>query len=145
LQPERSLSHNPIVQILFVMQNIPRVRRDLARLELTSFKMPVTKSKFDLAVFMAEAGDELIGHWLHSSDLFDEKTIGQMASHFETLLQNAAAQPDTRLSALEMFSEEEKLRHEAERKQRKKSQLRKLMTVELDSVGLSSSGRSSWE
>ena len=59
LQPERSLSHNPLVQVLFVMQNIPRDRPKLTGLELTPFEMPVTRSKFDLAVFMAEAGDEL--------------------------------------------------------------------------------------
>ena len=29
LQPERSLSHNPIVQTLFVMQNTPRVKHQL--------------------------------------------------------------------------------------------------------------------
>ncbi|MBV9626224.1 MAG: amino acid adenylation domain-containing protein, partial [Acidobacteria bacterium] len=42
LQPERSRSHNPIVQALFVMQNIPPQRRGLAGLELVPFPMPVT-------------------------------------------------------------------------------------------------------
>ena len=45
LQPERSLSHNPLVQVLFVMQNIPKLNRELPGLELLPFEMPITRSK----------------------------------------------------------------------------------------------------
>src|SRR5439155_2806862 len=62
LQPERSTSHNPIVQALFVMQNIPRPRRELAGLQLEGFGVPITSSKFDLGVFMTETADQLLGH-----------------------------------------------------------------------------------
>jgi non-ribosomal peptide synthetase component F len=145
LQPERSLNHNPIVQVLFVMQNTPRTRRELSGLELRTFEVPVTMSKFDLAVFVAEKGDGLVVHWLFNTDLFERATVLRMAGHFETLLRNAAAQLDTRLSALEIFSAEEKLQRETGRKQRKEFQLRKLMLVAPETVSFSSSDRSGKE
>ena len=136
LQPERNLSHNPLVQVLFVMQNLPRRRRELTGLTLSSFEMPITRSKFDLAVFMVEDDTGLTGNWLYSTDLFERATILRMASHFETLLRSAVADPDARLSALEVLSEEEKRQRGAEKKQRKQSQLKKLMNVEPKAVSL---------
>jgi hypothetical protein len=137
LQPERSLSHNPLVQVLFVMQNIPRENRELVGLKLTNFEMPITRSKFDLAVFMVEDENGLIGNWLYSSDLFEKSTILRMAGHFETLLRNVVAQPQTRLSALEILSENDKQQRDADQKQRKQSRLKQLMTLEPTAVNLS--------
>jgi hypothetical protein len=63
-----------------------------------------------------------------------------MASHFENLLRNAVARPDTRLSALEMLSEQEKKQREAEKAERKQSQRKKLMAVEPKAVNLAGEG-----
>jgi len=137
LQPERSNSHNPIVQVLFVMQNIPRPRKELAGLTLEGFEIPVTTSKFDIGVFMMEKADELLGYWVYSTDLFDQETILNMARHFTILLGEAATRPDERLSALEMLSAEEKQQQEESRKQRKLSQAKKLMATTPAGIGLS--------
>ena len=137
LRPERSLSHSPIVQVLFVMQNMPRPRKELAGLELSAFEMPLTRSKFDLATFMVETDAGLTGHWVYSIDLFERSTIARMAAHFETLLRGAVADPSTRISTLELFSEFEKQARGAETQQRKKSQLRKLMAADPKTVSLS--------
>ena len=42
LQPERSLSHNPLVQVLFVQQNTPRTTDPLPGLEMVPY--PVTRT-----------------------------------------------------------------------------------------------------
>jgi acyl carrier protein len=136
LRPERSLSHNPIVQALFVMQNIPPQRRELPGLQLSPFTVSITRSKFDVAVFMRETGSELIQDWLYSTELFERSTIFRMAAHFENLLRHALSHPDTRLSALEMRSEIEKSQIETEKAGRKQSQRKKLMSVEPKVVNL---------
>jgi amino acid adenylation domain-containing protein len=136
LQPDRSLSHNPLVQILFVMQNIPKLMRDLPGLELLPFEIPITRSKFDFAVFMVEADDGLSGNWLYSTDLFERASIVRMAGHLETLLSNAITAPDTRLQSLEFLSDEERKQLGAEKKERKQSQLKKLMSVEPKAISL---------
>ena len=136
IQPERSATHNPIVQVLFVMQNIPRAKRELAGVQMEGFEVPTTTSKFDMAVFVAERPDELIGYWIYSTELFDQSTIQRMVRHFGNLLQSAVSQPDARLSALAMLSPEEIEQQEAEKKKRKQSQFKKLKTTAPEAVGL---------
>jgi hypothetical protein len=136
LQPERSSSHNPIVQALFVMQNIPEQRRDLPGLERVSFPTTITRSKFDVGVFMRETPTGMFQDWLYSTELFDRKSIFRMAGHFENLLSQAVTHPDRRLSALEMRSTEEVRQLENEKTGRKQSQRKKLMAVEPKAVKL---------
>jgi hypothetical protein len=130
LQPQRSLGHNPLVQALFVMQNTPRQKKELPGLKLSPFPMPITRSKFDLAVFMVEGETGLTGDWLYSTDLFERASILRMAKHFETLVANAVASPESRLNAIDFLTQEEQQQSDAEKKQRKQSQLKKLMTIE---------------
>jgi amino acid adenylation domain-containing protein len=130
LQPERTLSHNPLVQTLFVMQNIPLHQRELPGLCLSSFDMPITRSKFDLAVFMVEQENGLTGNWLYSTDLFEQSSILRIARHFETLLGNSLAHSDGRLSTLEILTEEERQQIEIAKKQHKQAQLKRLMKIE---------------
>jgi non-ribosomal peptide synthetase component F len=136
LQPQRSLSHNPLVQVLFVMQNTPRHKRSLPGLTLSNFDVPVTRSKFDLAVFIADTEAGLLAHWLYSRDLFEGATMLHMATQFETLLRSAVTQPDARLSKLEMETASQKQQRGAAQKQRKQAQLKKLMTIEPETVEL---------
>ena len=137
IQPERSATHNPIVQVLFVMQNVPRSKRELAGLRMDPFEVPVTTSKFDMALFVGERADGLVGYWVYSTELFEQSTIQRMLRHFTHLLESAISEPDARLSALSMFSAEELAQQEAEKKQRKHSQLSKLKTTAPAPVGLS--------
>jgi len=138
IQPERSATHNPIVQVLFVMQNIPQAKRELAGLQVEPFEVPLITSKFDMAVFIAERPEELIGYWVYSTELFDRSTIQRMARHFGTLLQSAISEPDTRLSALGMLSPEEVVQQETERRNRKHSQVKKLKATVPRAVGFPS-------
>jgi hypothetical protein len=137
IQPERSATHNPIVQVLFVMQNVPRAKRELAGLRVEPFEVPVTTSKFDMAVFVGERPEGLIGYWVYSTELFEPATIQRMLHHFTNLLESAVAQPDARLSALTMLSPEELAQQEAEKKQRKQSQFSKLKATAPAPVELS--------
>jgi len=136
LQPERSQSHNPIVQALFVMQNAPRQQRELPGLELSPFPVPLTRSKFDLAVFMSDNRTEMGQNWVYSTELFERGTILRMASHFENLLRHAVAMPDTRLSGLEVLSEKENQQREVERTERQQSRREKLRAAEPKAVKL---------
>jgi non-ribosomal peptide synthetase component F len=125
VRPERNAAYNPIVQVLFVMQNVPRPARELAGLAVEYFELPVTRSKFDLGVFATETPDGLVMHWLYSCDLFDSGSIRRMARQFEAVLANAVAAPETRVNALPLVRADT---GEAG-KERKQAQLRKLMTA----------------
>ncbi len=136
VQPERSTTHNPIVQALFVMQNIPQVKRELAGLQVDPFNVPVSTSKFDLAVFVVEKPEGLLGYWVYSTELFERETIQRMMLRFRNLLQSIVAQPDARLSALSMLTLEDVEQQEVEKKKRKQSQLGKLKTTAPEAISI---------
>jgi amino acid adenylation domain-containing protein len=110
LQPERSLSHNPIVQVLFVQQNTPRSPKPMPGLTQTWFPIEVP-SKFDMAVFVSETDKGVLGNWVYSVDLFDDSTINRMAGLYQLLLERAVANPALRLSELTAVLEEESQKH----------------------------------
>ncbi len=112
LQPERSLSHNPIVQVLFVQQNTPRSAKPMPGLTVNWFPMDVP-SKFDMALFVAETDSGLAGNWVYSADLFDSPTIVRMAGQYQLVLEKVTANPLMRLSELLAVLAEEDQKHRA--------------------------------
>ena len=99
LQPERSLSHNPIVQVLFVQQNTPRSSKTMPGISHSWFPIDLP-SKFDMAVFVAETDKGIAGNWVYSVDLFDAFTIARMAGMYQLVLEKAVGNPALRLSEL---------------------------------------------
>ena len=129
LRPERSLSHNPLVQVLFVQQNTARRICDLPGVKLSAFKVDVP-SKFDLAVFVTETDKDITGTWLYNPDLFEANTIARMASLYEVLLRSVAANPEMKLSSLAgILAEAEKQQRGAEQKEFQEASLRKLKKI----------------
>ena len=109
LQPERSLSHNPIVQALFVMQNIPPQQRELPGLELLHFPL-ITRSKFDVAVFMREnnGGTSRIGCTARNCSI-----VARYCAWLQILKRYCVMRSPARrseLSELQIQSDEEKQR-----------------------------------
>jgi non-ribosomal peptide synthetase component F len=118
------------------MQNIPTHDRKLAGLEITPFSLPLTRSKFDVAVFIRDKGSEVIEDWVYSTELFERDTILRFGAQFENLLRHAISSPDTRVSALDILSAEEKAEREASKTERKQSQRKKLISAEPKAIKL---------
>jgi len=134
LRPERTLSHNPLLQVLFVMQNVASADRQLGSVEISGFGTALTTSKFDIAAFAMERGDSVECIWVYSTELFDAETMAGMGQMFTTLLTEATAEPDTRVSSLKMYSEEQQQKIKEQRLERKQSIKQKLMSVGLKNV-----------
>jgi amino acid adenylation domain-containing protein len=108
LNPERSLSHSPLFQVMFALQNAPRGPQELRELTITRLPLESGTAKFDLTFFVTEAADELSGYLEYNTDLFEPKTVERMLGHFETLLEGIVANPDQRLSGLPLLAEAER-------------------------------------
>lgn len=108
LQPERSLSHTPLFQVLLVMQNVPRTAANFEGLQLEGLGTDLGATKFDLTLVAEESDEGLVCTIEYSTDLFDAETINLLAQHFETLLEEIAADPDRRPSDLALLSPEER-------------------------------------
>jgi amino acid adenylation domain-containing protein len=126
LRPERNLSHSPLVQVLFVQQNTPRSNAVMPGIEIGRFPLEV-QSKFDMAVFMRETANEVVGSWVYNVDLFEAGTITRMAANFEMLLEAAVADPKIRLSSLsDLLATAEKQQRGSEHKKFQEAGLQKL-------------------
>ena len=108
LQPERSLSHSPLFQVMFILQNAPMGKLELPGLTLTPFDMENVTAKFDLTLAITETKQGLIGTLEYNSDLFDRATITRMARHFQILLAAIAINQRQRISDLPLLSTPER-------------------------------------
>ncbi len=108
LQPERNLSHSPLFQVMFALQNVPRVAIELPGLTLSSMTVDSGTAKFDLFLSLHEETEALRGSLEYNTDLFDDATIHRMLNHFENLLKAVVANPDQRISGLALLTEGER-------------------------------------
>ncbi len=108
LQPRRDLSHMPIIQAVFALQNTPDKVIELPGLTLKPVDVESVTTQFDLSLTVSERGAALTGYFSYRTDLFDPATIKRMLAHFRTLLENIADHPDERVSALSLLSEDER-------------------------------------
>jgi len=118
LQPQRSLNHNPLFQVMLTLQNIPESDANPLQVEdaWLDARPPsadpldtVTRgtAKFDLSLTLVEAGAGLTGGAEYSSDLFDDTTIARLLRQFQRLLEAGAAHPDTPIWRLPLIEADE--------------------------------------
>nr|MDJ0901724.1 amino acid adenylation domain-containing protein [Xenococcus sp. MO_188.B8] len=108
LQPERSLSHSPLFQVGFVLQNAPMGELELPGVTLSELHPESTMAKFDLTLSMSETDRGLVGEWEYNTDLFDGSTIERMAAHFQNLLSAIVDNPQLSVAELPLLSEAER-------------------------------------
>ncbi|MET0396513.1 MAG: amino acid adenylation domain-containing protein [Longimicrobiaceae bacterium] len=110
LAPERSLTHNPLFQVMFALQNVEQASLSLGDVEMEALVGGDLGAKFDVGVMLFEDGDRLHGRIEYRPDLFDAATAERMAEHFRLLLEGAVAAPDRRISELRLMSPAEEHR-----------------------------------
>ncbi len=108
LQPERSLTHTPLFQVMFVLQNAPRTAQKSTMFRQRGGRVETSSVMLDLAVVLFETEGSLRGHVEHSADLFDDTTIGRLIGQLSTVLQTLATDPGRRLGELPLLSPSER-------------------------------------
>ncbi len=108
LQPERSLSHSPVFQVMLDLQNAPMHDLELQGLRLTPLPFDSLMAKFDLVLTVGETDGRLSGQLEYKTDLFDAATIRRMARHLEHLLEAAVSNPDEQVSRLRLLTGDER-------------------------------------
>ncbi|HEU0055102.1 MAG TPA: amino acid adenylation domain-containing protein, partial [Longimicrobium sp.] len=108
LQPERSMSHSPLFQVMFTLQNADRSGSGLAGLRMAGVAAEVETTRFDLGLTAIPHDGGIGGVLEYSTDLFDRSTVLRMLGHLERVLEQVATDADVRLSRLELLSAEER-------------------------------------
>jgi surfactin family lipopeptide synthetase A len=107
LQPERSLSHSPFFQVMFVLQNAPSTAVTFEGLSASPVRIDAETAKFDLTLFMSETEEGLRGSLQYGTDLFDAATIARMSGHLQTLLEGIVENPHQRITHLPILTQAE--------------------------------------
>ncbi|BAV99524.1 non-ribosomal peptide synthetase [Lysobacter enzymogenes] len=102
LQLERSLSHSPLFQILFTLQNTAQRRLELPELRVTALPYAADTTKYDLELTAWEHEGAMRLSWQYATALFDAATVEALSAHFETLLSAALDAPETPVYRLPM-------------------------------------------
>lgn len=112
LEIERSLSYNPLFQVMFALQNAPLNALELPNLKAQYLAVENQRIKFDLSLFLeeieTEKGSYLEGFWEYDGDLFTPERINRMVGHFQTLLKGIVANPQQTIGELPLLTESEK-------------------------------------
>ncbi|UUO17102.1 non-ribosomal peptide synthetase [Dolichospermum heterosporum] len=108
LQPERDLSHSPLFQVMFNLQNAPVSELELNGLTVSSVPFKGVTAAFDMTLFMQNTDNGLVGVWEYNTNLFDHSTIERMIGHFVTLLEAVVNNPQERIDKLPILTADEK-------------------------------------
>ncbi|WP_256584148.1 condensation domain-containing protein, partial [Pseudomonas sp. SDI] len=111
LQPERSLSHNPLFQVLFNHQGSAQAQaaeQAEAVLNVQSLSGERHTAQFDLTLETVESADGVTANLVYATDLFEASTIERMGRHWLNLLEGIVAAPDTRVADLPMLDADER-------------------------------------
>ncbi|MFN6530673.1 non-ribosomal peptide synthetase [Nostoc sp. ChiSLP03a] len=107
LHPSRDLSYNPLFQVMFVLQNVPKPNISLSDISVTYEEGYNGTSKFDLTLFMEDSEQGLVATCEYNTDLFNADTVTRMLGHLQTLLESIVSDPQQRISDLQLLTPSE--------------------------------------
>ncbi len=108
LQPERNLSHNPLFQVMFALQQQGTGDLTMPGLRLSALPVSRRLAKLDLTLDMVERPDAFGGYFEYSTDLFEAATIERLAGHFQLLAAAAVAAPERAAGDLPLLAAAER-------------------------------------
>jgi amino acid adenylation domain-containing protein len=115
LNPKRDLSHSPLIQVLFTLQNIPTLQAVLNGAPAETNVGPSQNldghtgtAKFDYALFVSEVRDKLQCSIEYNTDLFKSETIEETAEYFVALLNGIVADPHAPISTYPLITSDKR-------------------------------------
>ena len=109
LQVERSVSHSPLFQVMFILLNTaPLTEIEVAGLTFSAPELESGAARFDLTLELVDEREWMAGSIQYNRDLFDRTTIARLVGHFQRLLSGIATDPDRPLGELPWMSRVER-------------------------------------
>ncbi|MDE4537196.1 non-ribosomal peptide synthase/polyketide synthase [Pseudomonas sp. ITEM 17296] len=108
LQPERSLSHSPLFQVMYNHQTqVKGERHSLPGLEVEGVAWSNDTAQFDLKLDTVEHAGGIEAALTYATDLFEAPTLELMAQHWRNLLEGIVSQPGQQVADLPLLSHQE--------------------------------------
>ncbi|WP_437966992.1 amino acid adenylation domain-containing protein [Sorangium sp. So ce260] len=132
LRPAREPGRHPLVQTLFVLQNVPASEVSLPGIRFSAMELDREVSRFDLGVFVEETDEGLACAWKYRADLFEPPTIEAMAAHFMAVLRAIVDDPDRRVTALAAAERKERIMEGSARDEGRRKGLKRITPRKVD-------------
>lgn len=104
---ERNLNHQPLFQVMFVLQMDEVQQMQMEKLEVQVKNVPNVLAKFDLTLSVTKTTHGITADFEYNKDLFKRDTIKNMAIHFNNILEKVLADPEIKISNIDFLSREE--------------------------------------
>ncbi|MES4909627.1 MULTISPECIES: amino acid adenylation domain-containing protein, partial [unclassified Streptomyces] len=114
LNPQRSLAHHPLFQVMLTLQNNTHPSLDLPGLHVTRQPSGGAPAKFDLAFSLRESRtadgspNGLTGQIDYRTDLFRPATIEALVARLQRVLETVVADPDIPIDRVDILDEAER-------------------------------------
>jgi amino acid adenylation domain-containing protein len=113
LQPERDLTRNPLVQVVFAVQNAPLSGVGMPGVEVEAVRGGEERARMDLELHLREdraerAGSALEGVCRYAADLYDRERIERLLAHYVRLLERVVEDAEVRLSEVDLLDASER-------------------------------------
>jgi amino acid adenylation domain-containing protein len=105
LQPERSLSHSPLFQVMLSLRPPKGPAPELAGLRVHELAVDSEAVDFDLVVGFVAHARGLRANLTYNTDLFRRNTARRMLQHLARVLEQLATDPEVCLSELALLDE----------------------------------------
>ncbi|MHC8406521.1 amino acid adenylation domain-containing protein [Pseudomonas sp. TMB3-21] len=105
LQPDRSLNHSPLFQVLYNHQQQlgASVVRTVAGLDVERLHWQQHTTQFDLVLDTQEQGEALDASLTYATDLYDEESMNRLAEQWLNLLHAVVRDPQQRVAELALI------------------------------------------
>jgi amino acid adenylation domain-containing protein len=103
LQLSRRMDRNTLFRVMFILQNASRRPPALPGLSVHFVEVDPGIARSDLVLELTDADQRLSGWLEYSTDLFEAPTMARMVEHFQTLLEAIVANPEERISRLDLL------------------------------------------
>jgi amino acid adenylation domain-containing protein len=109
VQPERSLAHSPLFQVMFAWQNAPRGALDLVGLKTMGLEMATHRvARFDLTVSLWEMDERIAGGVEYATALYEKSTIERYLGYWRRMLEGMVAGSGQIVDCLELLPQSER-------------------------------------
>ncbi|MCG8669775.1 MAG: amino acid adenylation domain-containing protein [Pseudomonadales bacterium] len=109
LKPKRDLSRTPYFQVFFNLLNLPETHQDVSGLTISPMfgEDHETHAKFDLNMYAKETPQGVQLQLVYNTDLFKAETIQTLLEHFNGLIKEVIASPDSSLLDFKLASKDQ--------------------------------------
>src|SRR5262249_28755355 len=100
MEPERSLSHPPLVQVTLTLQNAPLGAIEMGGVRVRPIVVDSGTVEYDMSVIMGEGGGVIGGMVVYNAELFEGETIRRMVRQLERVMEEVVGDVEVRIGSI---------------------------------------------